>query len=189
MSDASDDEDPGYLDGYWAGDNQDVNQNDDKQDPICIEDDVDDAEENAHHDDVIGYDKAYRDVYRDYRDAYRDYTSDDQSEGEEHSDSSDSDSDSDKDKDDSDSDSDKDKDEDHKYTYKYKYKYAYKPSDNPDKPSPNPAKPKNKPKDDKQTDQKYSVNCIYFNNYDTDDESEDERPIVNLDPGQRYIWH
>ena len=26
----SDDEDPGYLDGYWDGDNQDVNQNDDK---------------------------------------------------------------------------------------------------------------------------------------------------------------
>ena len=35
MSDASDDEDPGYLDGYWDGDNQDVNQNDDK-DPLYI---------------------------------------------------------------------------------------------------------------------------------------------------------
>ena len=61
MSDASEDEDPGYLDGYWAGDNQDVNQNDDKQDPICIEDDVDDDDENDNHqainlqnDDVIG---------------------------------------------------------------------------------------------------------------------------------------
>ena len=108
MSDASDDEDLGYLDGYWAGDSQDINQNDDKQDPICIKDDVDDAEENAHNDDVIGYDKAYRDAYRDYRDAYRDYTSDDQSEGEEHSDSSEeseSDSDSESDSEDSSSDS------------------------------------------------------------------------------------
>ena len=183
MSDASDDEDLGYLDGYWAGDNQDVNQNDDKQDPICIEDDVDDAEENAHNDDVIGYDKAYRDAYRDYRDAYRDYTSDDQSEGEEHSDSSEeSESESESE---SDSDSDKDKDEDHKYTYKYKYKYAYKPSDNPaipspnpDKPSDNPAKPKNKPKDDKQTDQKYSVNCISTRKYDTDSD-ESDREIVS----------
>ena len=36
----SDDEDPGsrdpgYLDGYWDGDNQDVNPNDDK-DPLYI---------------------------------------------------------------------------------------------------------------------------------------------------------
>ena len=31
----SDDEDPGYLDGYWDGDNQDVNQNDDK-DPFTF---------------------------------------------------------------------------------------------------------------------------------------------------------
>ena len=30
-------------------DDQDVDQNDDKQDPICIEDDVDDDDENDNH--------------------------------------------------------------------------------------------------------------------------------------------
>ena len=42
-------------------DDQDVDQNDDKQDPICIEDDVDDDDENDNHqaidlqnDDVVG---------------------------------------------------------------------------------------------------------------------------------------
>jgi len=151
-SDPDEDRDLNYLDGYWDG-----------------------------------YDKAAQQFVDDY---YRngDYTSDESESDEESSDYTSDESGSDKDKD-----SDSDKDEDHKYTYKYKYKYAYKPSDNPAKPSPNPdkpsdnpakpspnpAKPKNKPKDDKQTDQKYSVNCISTRYYNTDSDSEDERPIAS----------
>ena len=131
-----------------------------------------------------GYDKAYRDVAADY---YGEYTSNetasDESESSDSDESESSDSNSDKDKD---SDSDKYK---YKYACKYKYKYACKSSDKPSD------EPKDKPKDDKQTDQKYSVNCTTVSTvrqcplYDTDDESEDERLICNLDPGQRYIWH
>ena len=127
-----------------------------------------------------GYDKASRDHTAVY---YGEYTSDETAESE----SSDSDSDEESSDSESDSNEDKDKDSDsdkykYKYACKYKYKYACKSSDKPSD------EPKDKPKDDKQTDQKYSVNCIYFNKYDTDDESEDERPICNYD-GQRYIWH
>ena len=79
---------------------------------------MDDADENAQNDDVIGYDKAAQQFADEYY-GNGDYTSDDQSEGEEHTDSSqESESESD-----SESDSNSDKDEDHKYKYKYKYKY------------------------------------------------------------------
>ena len=132
-----------------------------------------------------------RDIAADY---YGDYTSDETAADETaESDEESSDSDSDEESSDSESDSNEDKDKDsdsdkykYKYACKYKYKYACKSSDKPSD------EPKDKPKDDKQTDQKYSVNCISTLYYDTDDESEDERQIVNLenlDPNQRYIWY
>ena len=52
---------------------------------------MDDADENAQNDDVIGYDKAAQQFADDYY-GNGDYTSDDQNEGEEQSESSDSDS-------------------------------------------------------------------------------------------------
>merc|ERR1712037_390098 len=145
-SDPDEDRDLNYLDGYWDG-----------------------------------YDKAAQQFVDDYY-GYGDYTSDESGSDEESSDYTSDESGADEES----SDSDSDKDEDHKYTYKYKYKYAYKPSDNPakpspnpdkpsdnpDKPSPNPAKPKNKLKDDKQTDQKYSINTVRLWGNDSDSDSD-----------------
>ena len=147
---------------------------------------MDDADENAQNDDVIGYDKAAQQFADEYY-GNGNYTSDESGSDEESSDEN-SDQESSDEKSDQES-SDQSEDEDHKYTYKYKYKYAYKPDKpndkyRPDKPSD---EPKDKPKDDKQTDQKYSVNCTTVSTvrqcplYDTDDESEDERPIVSYE--------
>ena len=151
---------------------------------------MDDADENAQNDDVIGYDKAAQQFVDDYY-GNGNYTSDESGSDEESSDYTSDESGSDEES----SDSDSDKDEDHKYKYKYKYKYKSSDKSSDKSNDKSSDEPKDKPKDDKQTDQKYSVNCIstglpglYFN---TDDSSEDERQIVNYDPEskQRYIYH
>ena len=135
---------------------------------------MDDADENAQNDDVIGYDKAAQQFADEYY-GNGNYTSDESGSDEESSDYTSDESGSDEESSDSDSDKDKDSDSDkykYKYACKYKYKYACKSSDKPSD------EPKDKPKDDKQTDQKYSVNCISTRKYDTDSD-ESDREIVS----------
>ena len=126
---------------------------------------MDDADENAQNDDVIGYDKAAQQFADEYY-GNGNYTSDESGSDEESSDYTSDESGADEES----SDSDSDKDEDHKY--KYKYKYKYKTSDKPSDKSND--EPKDEPKDDKQTDQKYSVNTVRLWGNDTDDSSDEE---------------